>query len=77
MARVPHLNIRNFLDNLAHLTAGKEMESKGFIRDILLSRTYQQSTLPEKGFQSMQIARRLPAEFVRDNTPGGKRSTGS
>ena len=56
------------LDNLAHSLLEKKWNLKAFIRDILLSRTYQQSTLPKKGFQSMQIARRLPAEFVRDNT---------
>jgi hypothetical protein len=56
------------LDNLAHSLLEKKWNLKAFIRDILLSRTYQQSTLPKKGFQSMQVARRLPAEFVRDNT---------
>lgn len=56
------------LDNLAHSLLEKKWNIKAFIRDILLSRTYQQSTLPRKGFQSMQIAWRLPAEFVRDNT---------
>jgi hypothetical protein len=55
------------LDNLAHSLLEKKWNLKAFIRDILLSRTYQQSTLPRKGFQSMQVARRLPAEFVRDN----------
>ncbi|MDA8775678.1 DUF1549 domain-containing protein [Opitutales bacterium] len=55
------------LDNLAHSLLEKKWNLKAFIRDILLSRTYQQSTLPKKGFLSMQIARRLPAEFVRDN----------
>ena len=55
------------LDNLAHSLLEKKWNLKAFIQDILLSRTYQQSTLPKKGFLSMQIARRLPAEFVRDN----------
>jgi hypothetical protein len=55
------------LDNLAHSLLEKKWNLKAFIREILQSRTYQQSTLPKKGFLSMQIARRLPAEFVRDN----------
>lgn len=56
------------LDNLALSLIDKKWNLKAFIKDILLSRTYRQATLPAEGYQSFQIARRLPAEFVRDNT---------
>lgn len=56
------------LDNLALSLIDKKWNLKAFIKDILLSRTYRQATLPGEGYQSFQIARRLPAEFVRDNT---------
>lgn len=59
----PHL-----LDTLAISLIEKKWDIKAFIKDILLSRTYRQSTLPPAGYQSFQVARRLPAEFVRDNT---------
>lgn len=55
------------LDNLAIALLDENWNIKAFIREILLSRTYRQSTLPQKGFLTMQTARRLPAEFVRDN----------
>ena len=56
------------LDRLALSLIEKKWNLKVFIKDILLSRTYRQATLPPAGYQSYQIARRLPAEFVRDNT---------
>jgi hypothetical protein len=56
------------LDRLALSLVEKKWDLKAFIKDILLSRTYRQATLPSAGFQSYQVARRLPAEFVRDNT---------
>jgi hypothetical protein len=56
------------LDRLALSLVEKKWDLKAFIKDILLSRTYRQATLPPAGFQSYQVARRLPAEFVRDNT---------
>lgn len=56
------------LDNLAISLIEKNWDLKAFIKDILLSRTYRQSSLPPPGYQSFQVARRLPAEFVRDNT---------
>ncbi|MDA7790622.1 PSD1 and planctomycete cytochrome C domain-containing protein [Opitutales bacterium] len=56
------------LDRLALSLVEKKWNLKVFIKDILLSRTYRQATLPPAGYQSYQIARRLPAEFVRDNT---------
>lgn len=56
------------LDRLALSLVEKKWNIKVFIKDILLSRTYRQATLPPAGYQSYQIARRLPAEFVRDNT---------
>ena len=46
----------------------KDWDLKAFIKDILLSRTYRQASIPPEGYKSFQIARRLPAEFVRDNT---------
>ncbi|MDG1354981.1 MAG: PSD1 and planctomycete cytochrome C domain-containing protein [Opitutales bacterium] len=56
------------LDRLALSLVEKKWNIKVFIKDILFSRTYRQATLPPAGYQSYQIARRLPAEFVRDNT---------
>jgi hypothetical protein len=56
------------LDRLALSLVEKKWDLKVFIKDILLSRTYRQATLPPAGFHSYQVARRLPAEFVRDNT---------
>ena len=56
------------LDRLALSLVEKKWNIKAFIKDILLSRTYRQATLPPAGFESYQVARRLPAEFVRDNT---------
>ena len=56
------------LDRLALSLVEKNWDLKAFIRDILLSKTYRQSTLPPSGEFSFQVARRLPAEFVRDNT---------
>ena len=56
------------LDKLALSLIEKNWDLKAFIRDILLSKTYRQSTLPPSGEFSFQVARRLPAEFVRDNT---------
>ena len=56
------------LDRLALSLVEKNWDLKAFIRDILLSKTYRQSTLPPAGEFSFQVARRLPAEFVRDNT---------
>jgi hypothetical protein len=56
------------LDRLALSLIEKNWDLKAFIRDILLSKTYRQSTLPPSGEFSFQVARRLPAEFVRDNT---------
>jgi len=56
------------LDRLALSLVEKNWDLKAFIQDILLSKTYRQSTLPPAGEFSFQVARRLPAEFVRDNT---------
>ena len=56
------------LDRLALSLVEKNWDLKAFIRDILLSKTYRQATLPPSGEFSFQVARRLPAEFVRDNT---------
>jgi hypothetical protein len=56
------------LDNLAITLVEKDWDLKAFIKDILLSRTYRQASIPPEGYKSFQIARRLPAEFVRDNT---------
>jgi hypothetical protein len=56
------------LDRLALSLIEKNWDLKAFIRDILLSKTYRQATLPPSGEFSFQVARRLPAEFVRDNT---------
>ena len=56
------------LDNLALSLIEKQWNIKAFIKDIMLSRTYRQATLPGEGYQSFQVARRLPAEFIRDNT---------
>ncbi|MDG1138110.1 MAG: PSD1 and planctomycete cytochrome C domain-containing protein [Opitutales bacterium] len=56
------------LDNLALSLIEKQWNIKAFIKDIMLSRTYRQATLPAEEYRSFQVARRLPAEFVRDNT---------
>jgi hypothetical protein len=56
------------LDNLALSLIDKKWNIKDFIKDIMLSRTYRQATLPGEGYQSFQVAQRLPAEFIRDNT---------
>ena len=56
------------LDNLAISLVEKDWNLKAFIKDILMSRTYRQASLPPNGYKSFQLARRLPAEFVRDNT---------
>jgi hypothetical protein len=56
------------LDNLALSLIEKQWNIKDFIKDIMLSRTYRQATLPGEEYRSFQVARRLPAEFVRDNT---------
>ena len=56
------------LDNLALSLIEKKWNIKTFIKDIMLSRTYRQATLPGEGYQSFQAAQRLPAEFIRDNT---------
>jgi len=56
------------LDNLALSLIDKQWNIKAFIKDIMLSRTYRQATLPGEGYQSFQVAQRLPAEFIRDNT---------
>ena len=56
------------LDNLALSLIEKKWNIKAFIKDIMLSRTYRQATLPAEEYRSFQVARRLPAEFVRDNT---------
>ena len=56
------------LDRLALSLLEKQWNLKAFIKEIVLSRTYRQATLPEENFYSFQVARRLPAEFVRDNT---------
>ena len=56
------------LDNLAWSMLDGKWDLKAFVKDLLLSRTYRQATLPDEGFGSLQVARRLPAEFVRDNT---------
>ena len=37
------------------------------LREILISRTYRQTSSPSKGHGTFQIAQRLPAEAVRDN----------
>ena len=56
------------LDNLALSLIDKQWNIKAFIKDIMLSRTYRQATLPGEGYQSFQVNQRLPAEFIRDNT---------
>lgn len=56
------------LDNLALSLIEKKWDIKDFIKDIMLSRTYRQATLPGEGYESFQVAQRLPAEFIRDNT---------
>ncbi|MDA7822306.1 PSD1 and planctomycete cytochrome C domain-containing protein [Opitutales bacterium] len=61
-------NHPELLDRLALSLVKKNWDLKAFIGDILLSKTYRQSTLPPAGEFSFQVARRLPAEFVRDNT---------
>ena len=45
----------------------KNWKLKALVREIVLSRTYRQASLPEDGFISFQAAYRLPAESVRDN----------
>ena len=40
---------------------------KPLLREILISRTYRQTSSPSKGHGTFQIAQRLPAEAVRDN----------
>ena len=56
------------LDRLALSLIDKKWDLKAFIKEIVVSRTYRQATLPSEGYYSYQTAHRLPAEFVRDNT---------
>ncbi len=55
------------LDNLSVSLIEKNWKLKALVREIVLSRTYRQASLPEDGFISFQSAYRLPAESVRDN----------
>ena len=55
------------LNNLSLSLIEKKWKLKALIKDIVLSRTYRQASLPEDGFISFQTAHRLPAESVRDN----------
>jgi hypothetical protein len=55
------------LDNLSQSLIEKNWKLKALVREIVLSRTYRQVSLPKDGFISFQRAHRLPAESVRDN----------
>jgi len=55
------------LDNLSLSLIEKNWKLKPLVREIVLSRTYRQVSLPKDGFISFQRAHRLPAESVRDN----------
>ena len=55
------------LDNLALRLIEHGWRIKPLIKEILLSRSYRQSSSPGKGFGSFQTSHRLPAEAVRDN----------
>lgn len=55
------------LDNLSLSLIEKNWKLKTLIKEIVLSRTYRQASLPKDGFISFQTAHRLPAESVRDN----------
>ena len=55
------------LDNLSLSLIEKNWKLKALVREIVLSRTYRQVSLPKDGFISFQRAHRLPAESVRDN----------
>ena len=55
------------LDTLAIRLVELDWKLKPFLREILLSRAYRQTSAPAKGRGSFQTAQRLPAEAVRDN----------
>ena len=55
------------LDNLSLRLVEKGWKLKALIREIALSRTYRQASLPKAGLLSFQSAQRLPAESIRDN----------
>ena len=55
------------LDNLSLSLIEKNWKLKALVREIVLSRTYRQVSLPKDGFISFQRAHRLPSESVRDN----------
>ena len=55
------------LDNLAIRLLANDWKVKGLVKEIVLSKTYRQTTSPNKGTISFQTAQRLPAESIRDN----------
>ena len=55
------------LDTLALRLVELDWKIKPLLREILLSRTYRQTSWPSKGHGAFQTAHRLPAETVRDN----------
>ena len=55
------------LDTLAVRLIELDWKIKPLLREILLSRTYRQTSSPSKGHGTFQTAQRLPAEAVRDN----------
>ena len=57
----------DLLDNLSLSLVEKDWKLKAFIKEIILSHTYRQASLPKDGLISFQTAQRLPAESIRDN----------
>ena len=55
------------LDNLSLSLIEKNWKLKDLVKEILLSRTYRQASLPKEGLSSFQAVQRLPAESIRDN----------
>lgn len=55
------------LDNLSLRLLEKSWKLKGLVREIVLSRTYRQASLPKAGLGTFQAVQRLPAESIRDN----------
>ena len=55
------------LDNLSLSLIEKNWKLKDLVKEILLSRTYRQASLPKADLVSFQAVQRLPAESIRDN----------
>ncbi|MCH2584869.1 MAG: DUF1553 domain-containing protein, partial [Planctomycetes bacterium] len=55
------------LDNLSLRLVEKNWKLKALVREIVLSRTYRQASLPKAGLVTFQAVQRLPAESIRDN----------